>query len=471
MRKTKIVCTLGPATDSIEIIKSMIVAGMNVARLNFSHGSHEEHARKIAMVKQARQEMGVPVGILLDTKGPEIRMRTFKGGQTVVEKGKTFTLVCGGDFEGDCERAAISYPKLNRHVRPGDAILVNDGLIELKVTKVDKNDIICEVIEGGVISNRKSLNIPGAHIEMPYLSETDRSDILFGIAQDIEYVAASFVRSENDVKIIRNLLDANGGEEVDIIAKIENREGVTNIDSIIAASNGIMVARGDMGVEIPFEELPFIQKDIIKKCYQAGKKVITATQMLESMITNPRPTRAEISDVANAVYDGTSATMLSGETAAGKYPIETIKTMAKIIEKTEGQINYRKRFANTPVNIATVTDAISHSTCSAAHDLDCKAIIAVTQTGTTARKISRFRTDVPVIAATATDKAFNKLAINWGVVSVKAEMQPNTDELFAHAIECAKKTGIVRRGDLVAITAGVPVGIAGNSNILKIEQV
>lgn len=470
MRKTKIVCTLGPATDNYNTIKKLIKAGMNVARINMSHGNYEEHTARINLVKQAREEMNVPVAILIDTKGPEIRIKTFETGVATLSEGDYFTLTTN-DVAGNNACVSITYNPLPQKVQPGDAILINDGLIELKVVSTTVTDIVCQVINGGALSNRKSINLPNIKIDMPYVSDVDRKDVLFGIEQDVDYFALSFVRTVNDVLAIKEILKDNGGSKIQVIAKIENREGVDNVKDIVGACDGAMVARGDMGVEIPFEELPGIQKSIIKLCYKQGKKVITATQMLESMINNPRPTRAEISDVANAIYDGTSATMLSGETAVGKYCIDAVKTMAKIAEKTESTINYPKRFKFLETEIKDITDAISHSTCAAAFDLDAKAIIAVSQSGYTARKVSRFRPSCVIIAATTSAKAFNQLAMNWGVVPTMALPQSNSDELFRHSVECAKQTGLVKDGDLVIITGGVPVGISGNSNTMRIERV
>lgn len=470
MRKTKIVCTLGPATDNYQTLKRMIKAGMNVARLNMSHGSYDEHAARIDMVKRARDEMNQSVAVMLDTKGPEIRVRTFAGGKAVLTDGDYFTLTTE-DCEGNNARVSVSYANLPQCVKEGDMILLNDGLIELKVDSVAQSEIVCVVVHGGELGNRKSINLPGVSLDMPYLSETDKKDILFGIKNDVDYLAISFVRTADDVKQVKELLQANGGEKIQIIAKIENREGVNNIREIVNECDGAMVARGDMGVEIPFEELPAIQKHMISFCYKEGKKVITATQMLESMITNPRPTRAEISDVANAIYDGTSAIMLSGETAVGKYCVEAVKTMAKIAEKTESSIHFKKRFRNLDANIKTITDAISHATVEASFDLNAKAIIALSQSGFTARKVSRFRPDCVIIAATLSKKAYYQLAMNWGVVPVLGSKQPNSAELFSNAVEWARGTGLIKDGDLVVITGGVPVGIAGNTNTMRIEIV
>ena len=470
MRRTKIVCTLGPATDDYSVLKNMIRAGMNVARLNFSHSTYDEHARRMDMVKRARKELGVPVAILLDTKGPEIRIKTFKGGKVELKKGNKFTLTTR-EIEGDESAVTVTYEDLPQYVKKGARILVNDGLIELSVESVNKTDIVTTVMNDGFLSNRKSINMPDTFIDMPYLSDGDRADIEFGISQDVDYIAMSFVRSVEDVRIIKRLLNEHDANNIQLIAKIENRSGVDNVMSILAECDGVMVARGDMGVEIPFEELPGIQKDIISRCYRSGKKVITATQMLESMINNPRPTRAEISDVANAVYDGSSAIMLSGETAAGSYPVESVRTMATIAERAESGINYKKRFNSLDADIKSITDAVSHSTCAAAFDLDAKAIIAVSQSGYTARKISRFRPSAPIIAPTTSHKAYNQLAMNWGVVPTISKKQESSDDLFKHVINCALNTGIVAEGDLVVIAAGVPVGVSGNTNTLRIETV
>lgn len=470
VRKTKIICTIGPAVEKEDILKELMLAGMDVARLNFSHETHEAHARRIETIKKVRDELNLPISILLDTKGPEIRLKSFENGKAVLEKGQKFTLTTD-EAVGTKERASITYKKLPMCITEGTTLLINDGLIELRVDEIIKNDIICTVIEGGVVSNSKSVNIPNCNLNMPYLSKKDEEDIIFGIKQDVDYIAMSFVRSADDVKEVRNLLNRNGGEEIEIIAKIENRQGVNNLDEILKYSDGIMVARGDMGVEIPFVELPAIQKDIIKKCYRAGKKVITATQMLESMIHAPRPTRAEISDVANAVFDGTSAIMLSGETAIGEYPLQTVKTMASIAVFAENTINYKKRFLALEMEIKNISDAVSHATCAAAMDLNASAILVVTQSGATARMISSFRPAPPIIAVTTGKKVFYKLGLSWGVIPALGTPQKNTDLLFEHAISCAQKTGVVKKGDTVVITAGVPVGISGNTNILKIDHI
>ncbi|HEY8444100.1 MAG TPA: pyruvate kinase [Clostridia bacterium] len=470
VRKTKIICTLGPKTEDEKVLKELMLAGMNVARLNFSHENYEAHERRIKMVKALREQLGLPIAIMLDTRGPEIRIKTFENSKVTLEKGQKFVLTTE-DIIGNNERVSITFKKLPQYIKPGTAILLNDGLIELEVVSVDRTEIVCTVVEGGELSNSKSINIPGCHIEMPYLSKKDEEDLLFGIKQDVDYIAMSFVRSADDVKEVRNLLNRNGGEDIEIIAKIENSDGINNINEILRYADGIMVARGDMGVEIPFEQLPSIQKEIIKKCFRACKKVITATQMLESMIHAPKPTRAEISDIANAVFDGTSAIMLSGETAIGDYPLQTLKTMASIASYAESTINYKKNFAALEMEIKNISDAVSHATCAAAMDLNAAAILVVTQSGLTARMISSFRPAPPIIAVTTSKKVFHKLSLSWGIVPVLGSPQKNTDLLFEHAIECAKKTGIIKKGDIVVITAGVPVGVSGNTNILKIEHV
>ncbi len=469
MRKTKIVCTLGPSTDNYTTLKKLIRAGMSVARLNMSHGDHEEHARRIEMVKRARKELDVPVAILMDTRGPEIRIKTFKDGKVDLVEGANFTLTTE-DIVGDENAVSVTYADFPKYLKVGDAVLLNDGMIELKVKEIEGGAVTCTVVDGGQLTDRKSINLPGIEIDMPYLSDSDRDDISFAVEQDADYLALSFVRSADDVRQVKNLLTFCGGEHIQIISKIENRQGVNNAQEILDLSDGIMVARGDMGVEIPFEELPHIQKQLIKKCYTSGKKVITATQMLESMIHNPRPTRAEISDVANAIYDGTSAIMLSGETAAGKYPVESVKTMAKIAEKTENSIDYRKRFRSSDFKITNIVDAVSHSTCAAAFDLNAKAIITVSQSGYTARKVSRFRPECIIIAATTSEKGYNQLALNWGVLPVSAAVQSSPDEVFRHAAICALNTGVVKTGDLAVLVGSSEVNKSGFSNTMRIEN-
>ncbi len=471
MRRTKIICTMGPATDSEETLRDLMIAGMDVARLNFSHGTHEEALERINRIKKVREELDIPVAILLDTKGPEIRIKDFREGSVTLTEGQKFTL-CTEDVEGDETQVSITYADLPKDIKKGTRILIDDGLIEMEAISIKSTKIVCEVKNGGVISNKKGVNVPNVSLSMPYMSKKDVEDILFGIEQDVDFIAASFVRTANDVLEVRHLLEKNGGSDINIISKIENAEGVENIDAIIRASNGIMVARGDMGVEIAMEDLPVIQKQLIKQTYRAGKVVITATQMLDSMIRNPRPTRAETTDVANAIYDGTSAIMLSGETAIGKYPVETVKTMATIAERTEKEINYVKRLENMDFDSRMdVSNAISHATCTTAHDLRAAAVIALTYSGGTALQLSRFRPACPIIAPTLSVKARRQLNLSWGVIPIMSEARSNTDELFDHAVECAQTTGLVKDGDLVVITGGAPMGISGTTNIMKVHLV
>ena len=471
MRKTKIICTIGPATEDEKMIRALMENGMNVARLNFSHGTHETHAANIKKLKAMREKLGLPIGIMLDTKGPEIRLGTFAEGFVTLVSGDYFTLTTD-DIKGTAERAHITYKELPKDVRARDRIMIDDGLIELRVEAVEEKDILCKVVSGGVVSDRKSVNVPGVKLSMPFVSEQDRADLLFGIEHDVDFIAASFSRNAMDILEIKSVLENNNGKHIQIIAKIENQDGVNNADEIIKVADGIMVARGDMGVEIAFEELPRIQKELIEKCYRAGKKVITATQMLESMVANPRPTRAEATDVANAIYDGTSAIMLSGETAVGKYPIESLKTMSRIAETAEDDIDYIEKFNNLePDVISNVTNAISHATCMTAHDLGAAAIITVTKSGYTARMVSSFRPACPIITCALDMPTCYKLALSWGVLPIMSEVKGSTDELFEHAVQLALKTGLVRHGDLVAITAGIPLGISGTTNILKVHIV
>ncbi len=471
MRKTKIICTMGPATADDEILADLMRAGMNVARINFSHGTHESAKEIMDRIKRVREKLGLPVAILLDTKGPEVRIKTFKNGPVVLSEGQKFTLYTD-DVEGDETGVSITYPGLVGDVRPGNTLLIDDGLIELEIISVKADKIVCEVKNGGTVSDRKGVNIPNVSLSMPYMSEKDKSDILFGIGEDIDFVAASFARCADDVAEIRNFLDKNGGSEIDLIAKIENAQGVENIDGILRICDGIMVARGDMGVEIAMQDLPAIQKQLIKKTYSAGKVVITATQMLDSMIRNPRPTRAEVTDVANAIYDGTSAIMLSGETAVGKYPVETVKTMASIAERTEDDIDYVARLKRLNFEAdMDVTNAIGHATCTTAHDLAATAVIVLTYSGTTARMLSRFRPNCPVVAATLSEKTKRRLNLSWGVVPVMSKKCDNTDDLFEQAVECAEATGLVSKGDLVVITGGAPMGMSGTTNIMKVHLI
>lgn len=470
MRKTKIVCTLGPSTDDIEVLKEMMLSGMDVARLNFSHGTHEQHKKRIDNIKKLRSELNLPVAIMLDNKGPGIRIGAFKGGRVELYKGDLFILTAE-DIIGNKERVSITYKDLKDKVAPGNDIFIDDGIIQLKVVEIAGDDIVCKVISPGVVTDKKSINVPGIKLDMPYLNQTDIDDIVFGIENDVDFIAASFVRSAADIIEIKRVLEQYGGRDIQIIAKIENSQGVENIDEILKISDGIMVARGDMGIEIPFEELPRIQKMLIKKAYMSGKKAITATQMLDSMEKNPRPTRAETTDVANAVYDGTSAIMLSGETAAGKYPVLALKTMCKIALRAEEDIDYEKRFRAYEVETKNVANAISHATVTTAHDLNAAAIVTVTKTGTTARMISKYRPNCPIVGCTTSEKVRRQLNMSWGVLPVLIEEKDNTDELFDYAVEKALETGIIKIGDLVAITSGVPLGVPGTTNTLKVHLV
>lgn len=469
LRKTKIICTLGPSTDSEEIIKELILAGMDVARFNFSHADYDEHLRRLRMIEKCRNELNVPVATLMDTKGPEIRIGTFKDNMKVhLKAGQLFTLTTE-DVEGDETRVSISYPSLVYDVDPGVKILIDDGLVEMTVVEVSKTDIVCKVLNNGIISNKKGVNVPGVNLSMPYISEKDRSDILFAIEHGFDFIAASFVRTADDVLEIRKMLNKHNSP-IKIIAKIENLQGVQNIDDIIEAADGIMIARGDMGVEIPYEELPSMQKMIIKKVYNSGKQVITATQMLDSMIKNPRPTRAEITDVANAIYDGTSAIMLSGETAAGDYPVEALKAMVKITLRTEADIDYIKRFNQREIpNNPDITDAISRATVATAHDLKAKLIVTVTTSGKTARMISRFRPACPIMGCTTDPVICRQLNMAWGITPILMNVEHDTFELFDHALQAVEKAGFIEKGEIAVMTAGVPLGISGTTNILKVQ--
>ena len=471
MRKTKIICTLGPAVDSDEILIKLMLKGMDVARLNFSHGTHEEHQVRVDRFKKARESVGLPIPLLLDTKGPEIRTGRFETDEVILKEGDTFALV-NEEILGDNTKTSVTYKSLYKDVKKGSRILINDGLVELEVSQIKNKDIICIVLNGGSIGNNKGINVPGSEIHLPSITEKDIEDIMFGIANEFDFIAASFVRKASDVIEIKKVLEKNNGESIKVIAKIENREGIQNFDEILKVADGIMVARGDLGVEIPVEEVPVVQKSLIEKCYKGGKPVITATQMLDSMIRNPRPTRAEASDVANAIYDGTSAVMLSGETAAGKYPIETIEMMAKIAEKAESARDYWKGFSSRQYDMAlSVTNAISHATCTTAQDLKASAIITVTQTGHTARMISRFRPACPIIATTVSPRVQRQLALSWGVIPYLVKEAFTTDEMFDMGVDKALESGLVKNGDLVVITAGVPIGVSGTTNILKVHIV
>lgn len=468
MKKTKIVCTLGPASSTKEILAKMADAGMNVVRLNFSHSTHAEHAEKIRMIKELREEKHIPLPIMLDTKGPEFRIRTFKDGKALLKEGDTFRFT-SEDIVGDNTRVGVSYPRLCDEMRPGDKILLNNGLVVFRVREISPPDVICTVEIGGELSNRKSMFFPEKELNMVFLSEQDKSDLKFGIEQGVDFVALSFVSKAQDVIDAREFLDANGGSHIDIIAKIENRAGVKNLSEIMKVSDGVMVARGDLGVEIPYEELPDIQKGMISSCRIYGKRVITATEMLESMIHNPRPTRAEISDVANAVYDGTSAVMLSGETAAGSFPVESVAAMAKIVERAENHVEYIQPIENFAIKNSS--EALSHSACTLAKDLNAKAIVVCTRTGSTARMVSRFRPPVPVIGLTTDECAYRKLALSWGVLPVMADEYSSVDILFYFAKLAALKSGLVRKGDTIVITGGTPNGKSGNSSLINVETV
>jgi pyruvate kinase len=470
MKKTKIICTIGPACDKEEIIEKMILAGMNVARFNFSHGDHADHKSMMDKVKRVREKLGLPVAIMLDTKGPEYRIRTFKDGKITLKEGDTFTFTTN-EIVGDQSRVAVSYKDLPSELNPGDPILLNNGLIEFRVTGTTPTEVITTVIIGGELSDRKSMNFPGKTMRQIFLGEQDKSDLIFGIENDVDFVACSFVSNKENVLDVRKFLNQNGGSDIDIIAKIENRSGVDNIEEIIDVSDGIMIARGDMGVEIPFEQLPAIQKHIITTCRFRGKRIITATEMLESMIQKPRPTRAEISDVANAVYDGTSAVMLSGETAAGKYPVEAVRTMACVAEQTEKDINYAERFHNSSFRIKNSIDAISHATCALSIDIDAKLIVVCTRSGATARMVSRFRSPKPIIGMTTDEKVWRKLALSWNVIPAMSEEFQSTDVLFYNAVRTAKKTGLASAGDIIVITGGVTNGQSGNTSLIKFETV
>ena len=467
MRKTKIICTLGPSTDKDGVLEELIKEGMNVARFNFSHGLHDEQKGRIDKLKEIRTRLGKPIAALLDTKGPEIRICEFADGKITLKEGQLFTLT-PDDIEGNENIVSVTYKELYKDVRPGNHVLIDDGLIELEVQKIKSHDIVCKVINGGVLGNKKGVNLPGVEVNMPFISPKDRDDILFGIKEGYDFIAASFTRTAADIKEIRDILEKNGGQGIKIIAKIENQQGVDNIDSIIEAADGIMIARGDMGVEIPLEDVPVIQKDIISKVYTAGKQVITATQMLDSMIKNPRPTRAETTDVANAIYQGTSAIMLSGETAAGKYPVEALKTMVKIAVRTEADVEYNKQFrVRYNGGASNMTTAISHATCMTAIDLDAKAIIAITRSGNTARMVSKYRPGCMIIGCTPDERTCRQMNLAWGVTPIHMKEEYSMEILLLHATEAAEEKGYVKKGDVVVLTVGVPLGRSGNTNLLK----
>lgn len=470
MRKTKIVCTLGPACSDKQTLIEMCKAGMNVARLNFSHNTHADHEKRIALIKEVREELGLPIAIMLDTKGPEYRIKTFKNGRITLKEGDTFTFTAD-EIEGDETRVSVNYKGLPHDLEKGDIILLNNGLLSFEVTDKTDTDVLCRVVIGGELSDRKSMSFPNKTLKQKYLSEQDKQDIKFGIEHDIDFIACSFVSCRQDLLDVKKYLSELGASGIDLIAKIENRSGVDNIEEISSECDGIMVARGDMGVEIPFEELPAIQKKIITKCRMLGKRVITATEMLESMIYNVRPTRAEISDVANAVYDGTSAIMLSGETAAGKYPVQAVRTMARIAENTEKNIHYEKRFLSSEFKIKNTVDAISHATCGMAIDIDAKAIAVCSLSGMTARMVSRFRPPVDIVGLTTSEKTWHKLSLSWGVTPQMCENYPSTDVLFYNAQKLTKQVLGLCDGDKIVITGGVTNGKSGNTNLIKVERV
>ena len=470
MRKTKIICTLGPSTDKDGVLRELVANGMNVARFNFSHGSYEEHKGRLDNLKAIRAELGKPVAALLDTKGPEIRLKEFKNGVEMLEAGQTFTLTTR-EVEGTKEICSITYKDLPQDVHEGGTIMLDDGLIKLRITNVTDTDITCEVLNSGKIKNKKGVNVPGVHLSMPYLSQRDRDDIIFGVQQGFDFIAASFVRTAQDVYDIRNLLNEYDSN-IRIIAKIENREGVNNIDSILAAADAVMVARGDLGVEIDFTELPGIQKSVIDRSFSFGKPIVTATQMLDSMMVNPRPTRAEISDVANAIYDGTSAIMLSGETAAGAYPVEALKTMSAIAERTENEVHYRdNRLVDVGNGQISVSDATAHAACLTAKDVNASAIVTVSESGNTARLLSKYRPAQPIIACVMNEQVQRQLAISWGITPLMMALAHSTDELIEMSTSLAKENGYLHDGELAVVTAGVPVGVSGTTNMIKIHMI
>ena len=470
MRKTKIICTLGPSTDKDGVLRELVANGMNVAHFNFSHGSYEEHKGRLDNLKAIRAELGKPVAALLDTKGPEIRLKEFKNGVEMLEAGQTFTLTTR-EVEGTKEICSITYKDLPQDVHEGGTIMLDDGLIKLRITNVTDTDITCEVLNSGKIKNKKGVNVPGVHLSMPYLSQRDRDDIIFGVQQGFDFIAASFVRTAQDVYDIRNLLNEYDSN-IRIIAKIENREGVNNIDSILAAADAVMVARGDLGVEIDFTELPGIQKSVIDRSFSFGKPIVTATQMLDSMMVNPRPTRAEISDVANAIYDGTSAIMLSGETAAGAYPVEALKTMSAIAERTENEVHYRdNRLVDAGNGQISVSDATAHAACLTAKDVNASAIVTVSESGNTARLLSKYRPAQPIIACVMNEQVQRQLAISWGITPLMMALAHSTDELIEMSTSLAKENGYLHDGELAVVTAGVPVGVSGTTNMIKIHMI
>lgn len=470
IRKTKIVCTMGPNLFEKHLIAPLMKAGMNVARFNFSHGTYETHQQYYDEVCRIRDELGLPVATMLDTKGPEIRVRSFKNGRVTLQNGQLFTLTTD-EVEGDEERVSITYKELPQDIAVGSSILIDDGLIGMQVERIDGADIVCRVLNGGVVSNNKGVNIPNAHLSMPFISEKDHQDILFAIKNGYDFIAASFTRCADDIMQIRHILQENNCHTINIIAKIENMEGVENIDEILRVVDGVMVARGDLGVEVPLEDVPSLQKKLIQRGIAAGKPVITATQMLDSMIKNPRPTRAEATDVANAIYDGTSAIMLSGESAVGAYPVEAVETMVRIALRAEADMDYIRRFSRDTSASTDVTNAISHATVTSAHDLNASAIITVTKSGSTARILSRYRPACVIVGCTTEKHVWRQLALSWGTVPLMIAEESNTDDLFEHAVDAAVQNGLVHDGELVVLTAGVPLGISGTTNLMKVHVV
>lgn len=470
IRKTKIVCTMGPNLFEKHLIAPLMKAGMNVARFNFSHGTYETHQHYYDEVCHIRDELGLPVATMLDTKGPEIRVRSFKNGRVTLQNGQLFTLTTD-EVEGDEERVSITYKELPQDIAVGSSILIDDGLIGMQVERIDGADIVCRVLNGGVVSNNKGVNIPNAHLSMPFISEKDHQDILFAIKNGYDFIAASFTRCADDIMQIRHILQENNCHTINIIAKIENMEGVENIDEILRVVDGVMVARGDLGVEVPLEDVPSLQKKLIQRGIAAGKPVITATQMLDSMIKNPRPTRAEATDVANAIYDGTSAIMLSGESAVGAYPVEAVETMVRIALRAEADMDYIRRFSRDTSASTDVTNAISHATVTSAHDLNASAIITVTKSGSTARILSRYRPACVIVGCTTEKHVWRQLALSWGTVPLMIAEESNTDDLFEHAVDAAVQNGLVHDGELVVLTAGVPLGISGTTNLMKVHVV
>ena len=470
IRKTKIVCTMGPNLFEKHLIAPLMKAGMNVARFNFSHGTYETHQHYYDEVCRIRDELGLPVATMLDTKGPEIRVRSFKNGHVTLQNGQLFTLTTD-EVEGDEERVSITYKELPQDIAVGSSILIDDGLIGMQVERIDGADIVCRVLNGGVVSNNKGVNIPNAHLSMPFISEKDHQDILFAIKNGYDFIAASFTRCADDIMQIRHILQENNCHTINIIAKIENMEGVENIDEILRVVDGVMVARGDLGVEVPLEDVPSLQKMLIQRGIAAGKPVITATQMLDSMIKNPRPTRAEATDVANAIYDGTSAIMLSGESAVGAYPVEAVETMVRIALRAEADMDSIRRFSRDTSASTDVTNAISHATVTSAHDLNASAIITVTKSGSTARILSRYRPACVIVGCTTEKHVWRQLALSWGTVPLMIAEESNTDDLFEHAVDAAVQNGLVHDGELVVLTAGVPLGISGTTNLMKVHVV